>query len=216
MKNHPIFLKNLCRIFCTLIDSVLLVTFAKLSAKHCPCFSIYPSRCKFNLCAPFVSFLPRYWPKSATYALERILQNALIPLLLVSSLSLKAEESNAWDDVLSFFSSGDIQNTDCKEQRTDEQIAESLQSKVCPNFLISQMIKRDEKTMIIDLDQSPDKRCRSINLTDTDSHFNTNQDFENYVKSEKPFSEINTPPIADCLSHPVLMGYTKGTVPQGN
>ena len=221
-------LKNLCRIHCTLIDFVLSVTFAKLSAKHCPRFSIYPSNCKSNSFVSLASFFSKheilpFWPKSVTCALGRTIQNVLISLLLTASLSLtaeesKEEESNIFDSVLSFFSSGDSQDKGCEEERTSEQIAEMLRSEVCPNFLISQMIQRDEKTMIIDLDQSPDKRCRSINLTDTgskdtDSHFNTNQDFENYVKSEKPFSEINTPPITDCLSHSVLMGYTKGTVP---
>jgi len=124
----------------------------------------------------------------------------ILIFLSINSLPLRAEETNTWDNFLSFFSSGDNQGEDCEEESAAQQLAENIRSEVCPNFMIAQAIKRDQKTMLIDRNISADKLCRDFLK---DPYFKDGQSFENYLKNKEPFSEINTTPIADCLSHPV-------------
>lgn len=127
------------------------------------------------------------------------LHSLICLFLLISSLSLKAEEPNIWDDFLSLFSSGDNQGEECDETKTAEHIAQDIRLKVCPHFLMRQMINRDRSIMLTSWDISPDESCGSVEQLD--SHFKNNQEFENYLKNKEPFSEINTTSIADCLNH---------------
>ncbi len=123
-----------------------------------------------------------------------------LSILLSASLPSKAEESNIFDSVLSFFSSGDNQGPDCADEDLSEEIAEKLRSEVCPHFLMEQIANRDSKKMFFGLsDVSADNQCKNFY---SDKSFKNTQELENYLKDKKPFSEINTVPVADCLSHP--------------
>ena len=134
---------------------------------------------------------------------------------LAVSLSLKAEESNIWDDFISFFSSGDNQGKECDEESVSQELAEQIRSEVCPHFLMNQVMSRDQQTMIFSK-TSAEKLCYENASRRDDYVFKTPQELENYLRSKEPFSKINTVPTADCLSHPVSTGFweSEKTLPE--
>ena len=155
----------------------------------------------YNVIYTLISFIP----------LERFskvisFHTFVICCFLTLSSSLQAEESNIWDNFLGFFSSGDNQGEECDEGIVSQELAEQIRSEVCPQFLMKQVIKRDQKTMIFS-NTSAEKLCYDNSKRREDSVFKTPQELESYLRDKEPFSKINTVPTADCLSHSVSTGF---------
>ena len=150
----------------------------------------------FSFFAPF---------KFSRVILFHTVRTFIFSLFLAVSLSSKAEESNIWDDIIGFFSSGDNQGEECDESRISQEIAEQIRSEVCPHFLMKQVMTRDQQTMIFS-NTSAEKLCYENAKRREDSVFKTPQELESYLRDKEPFSKINTVPTVDCLSHPVSIG----------
>ena len=149
----------------------------------------------------------------------------ILSSLFIISLPLQAEESSLWDDLMSFFSSGDNQGEECDETKKAEEIAEELRSEICPHSLMN-ALEKDEEGIALGLgalvnsifireegakNLSPDNRCRLPEHYPTDlkqdiednNVFTNANELESHLKTSKPFSDLNisSTSIADCAPH---------------
>ena len=118
--------------------------------------------------------------------------------------------SLSWSNSKSETEAGSFCVLDCDSTSTPNNFSDikdilniSSSVQTCPYFLMSFTMNRDQRSILISGDISADKQCQSDLI---DSQFNSNQEFENYLRSKDPFSEINGTSIADCLSHPFPVG----------
>ena len=138
---------------------------------------------------------------------QKIAFYAVITFFLMAlSPALKAEESNTWADIVSdfttFVSSFSGQN-EC-DSKLSEELAEQIRDEVCPRFLMTQVITRDQEIMP-NSTTSDDKSCTAT----SDNIFDKAKELETHLTSKAPFSKIKTPLVASCLSDPVRVPLNK-------